>query len=125
LPNYLDSPFFEEHSLHLHVPAGATPKDGPSAGITMALSLMSLALNKKISDKLAMTGELTTSGYVLPIGGVKEKLIAAKQFNKKDIIFPNDNQSDYAELPDYLKKGINAHFVKRFEEVLELGLKIK
>lgn len=124
LPQFSKNQFFEKNTIHLHVPAGATPKDGPSAGITMALSLISLALNKKIPEKIAMTGELTTSGYVLPIGGVKEKLIAAKQFNKKIIIFPYDNRRDFEELDTKLKKGISAHFVKRFEDVLHITLKL-
>jgi ATP-dependent Lon protease len=111
--------FFSKSRIHLHVPAGATPKDGPSAGITMALSLFSLASGKKVPEDFAMTGELTLSGAVLPIGGVREKLVASKRAGKKRIIFPADNQKDFEELPDYLKKGLKIFFVRHFDEVLQ------
>lgn len=116
----IDKDFFFKHYIHLHVPAGATPKDGPSAGITMATALYSLAKNKPIKKYVAMTGELTITGKVLPIGGVKEKTIAAKRAKVKTIIFPLENEKDYLELPDYIRKGIKAHFVNYFDEVLEL-----
>lgn len=109
--------FFEQHSIHLHVPAGATPKDGPSAGITMATALCSLSLNTPIKRNLAMTGELTLSGRVLPIGGLKEKLLAAGREKLKIIIIPHDNQKEYEELPNHLKDGLEIHFVKHFKEV--------
>jgi len=112
--------FFETHRIHLHVPAGATPKDGPSAGITMATALYSLARGKPIKKGIAMTGELTITGKVLPIGGVKEKTIAAKRAGVKTIIYPFENKKDYDELPGYIKKGIKAHFVNYFDEVLEI-----
>jgi ATP-dependent Lon protease len=116
----LDNEFFENHFIHLHVPAGATPKDGPSAGITMATALYSLVTNKPIKKQIAMTGELTITGKVLPIGGVKEKTIAAKRANVKTIIYPFENKKDYDELPVHIKKGINARFVNYFEEVLNI-----
>ena len=116
----LDRAFFESNRIHLHVPAGATPKDGPSAGITMATALYSLAKNKPIKKRIAMTGELTITGKVLPIGGVKEKTIAAKRAGVKTIIFPFENKKDFDELPDYIKKGLNAKFVNYFDEVLEI-----
>lgn len=112
--------YFEKHLIHLHVPAGATPKDGPSAGITMATALHSLATKKPIKKKIAMTGELTITGKVLPIGGVKEKVIAARRANVKTIIFPLENQKDFDELPGYLKKGLSINFVNYFDEVLEI-----
>ncbi len=112
--------FFANHFIHLHVPAGATPKDGPSAGITMATSLYSLARNKPVKKNIAMTGELTVTGKVLPIGGVKEKTIAAKKAKVKTIIYPYENKKDFDELPEYIKKGIDAHFVNYFDEVLEI-----
>ncbi|MCL2155137.1 MAG: endopeptidase La [Leptospirales bacterium] len=112
--------FFENHFIHLHVPAGATPKDGPSAGITMATSLYSLAKNIPIKKNIAMTGELTVTGKVLPIGGVKEKTIAAKKAKVKTIIFPYENKKDFDELPEYIKKGLDAHFVNYFDEVLRI-----
>ncbi len=116
----IDPDFFENHFIHLHVPAGATPKDGPSAGITMATALYSLAKNKPIKKSVAMTGELTITGRVLPIGGVKEKTIAAKRAAVKTIIYPIENKKDFDELPPHIKKGIDAHFVTYFEEVLDI-----
>jgi len=117
--NYgIDKEFFNTNLVHLHVPAGATPKDGPSAGITMATALYSLAKNKPIKKFIAMTGELTITGKVLPIGGVKEKTIAAKKAKVKNIIFPYENKKDFEELPGYIKKGLTAHFVNYFDEVL-------
>jgi len=128
--SYLDSqcekythgiPFFEKKKVHIHVPEGATPKDGPSAGITMVTALLSLLLNKPVRQNLAMTGEITLTGKVLPIGGVKEKLIAARRSAVKVVIFPDDNQRDYEELPSYLKKGLKVHFVKHYDEVFKIA----
>jgi ATP-dependent Lon protease len=116
----IDENFFANHFIHLHVPAGATPKDGPSAGITMATSLYSLAKNLPVKKNVAMTGELTVTGKVLPIGGVKEKTIAAKKAKVKTIIFPVENKKDFDELPDYIKKGLDVHFVNYFDEVLDI-----
>ncbi|MDP4184260.1 MAG: endopeptidase La [Bacteroidota bacterium] len=113
--------FFKKHFVHLHVPAGATPKDGPSAGITMALALYSLATGVPIRPGLAMTGELTLTGKVLPIGGVREKTIAARRVGVFDLIFPKENKKDFEELPAYVRKGINARFVDYFEEVLKIA----
>lgn len=113
--------FFDEHLVHLHVPAGATPKDGPSAGITMSLALYSLATGKSVRDKLAMTGEITLTGKVLPIGGVKEKTIAARRVGIKELIFPIDNKKDFDELPDHIKKGLNVHYADYFEDVLKVA----
>lgn len=115
--------FFNQHYIHLHVPAGATPKDGPSAGITMALALYSLSINKPVQNNFAMTGELTLTGKVLPIGGVKEKTIAACRVGIFELIFPKENKNDFEELPDYIKKGITAHFVEYFKDVLIIAYK--
>ncbi len=115
-----DEDFFNSAMIHLHVPEGATPKDGPSAGITMATALLSLALNKKIRRNLAMTGEMTLTGKVLPIGGVKEKVIAAKRAGIPELILPFDNKRDFDEMPDYLQAQVTAHFVSQFEEVAAL-----
>lgn len=117
----IDKNFFKKHTIHLHVPAGATPKDGPSAGITMATSLMSLALNKRLRPKLAMTGELTLSGRVLPVGGIKEKIIAAKRGKIKELIIPFDNRPDYHELPDHIKKDLKVWFVQKWPEVAQIA----
>ncbi len=109
--------FFDEHFVHLHVPAGATPKDGPSAGVTMATALISMITGKPVKKGMAMTGELTLTGRVLPIGGVKEKVIAARRIGCTSLIFPEGNRKGFEELPDYLKQGVEVHFATRYEEV--------
>ena len=114
------SDYFDKTFIHLHVPEGATPKDGPSAGITMASALVSLARGKRLKKGLAMTGELTLTGRVLAVGGIREKLIAAKRSGVKQVILPMANKGDYEILPDYIKAGVNVHFVERFAEVVEL-----
>ncbi len=112
--------FFDKHFIHLHVPEGATPKDGPSAGITMALALYSLAHNRPLPRRIAMTGELSLTGKVWPIGGVREKVIAAKRGKVHELIFPKANQKDFEELPEYIRKGMSVHFVSYFDEVLDI-----
>lgn len=114
--------FFASHFVHLHVPAGATPKDGPSAGITMAAALYSLAINTPVKKRLAMTGELTLTGLVMPVGGIKEKMIAAKRAKVKEVVLPKQNEKDFADLPDHIKKGLTPHFVERFEDVVSLAI---
>jgi len=104
------SDFFDRHFVHLHVPAGATPKDGPSAGITMAASLISVISHQKVRKKLGMTGELTLTGRVLPVGGVKEKVIAARRIGLDTLIFPEANEKDISELPDYLRRTLTQPF---------------
>jgi ATP-dependent Lon protease len=111
--------YFEKNHIHLHIPAGATPKDGPSAGITMASALLSLVRGKKIKKGLAMTGELSLVGNVLPIGGLKEKTIAARRGGIKEIIIPQQNEKDLAEIPGHIKKGIKFHSVGKMDEVVE------
>ena len=118
----IDKDWFIKNHIHLHIPEGATPKDGPSAGITMATALISLIRNKTIINHLAMTGELSLTGQVLPIGGLKEKTIAARRNNCKQIIIPKQNVRDLDEIPDYIKNGIQFHPVSRFEEVLAIAL---
>jgi len=113
--------FFEKQEVHIHIPEGATPKDGPSAGITMVTALLSLLLKTSVAKDLGMTGELTLTGKVLPIGGLKEKLIAAKRSKLKTLIFPKDNKRDYDELPDYLKKGVTVHFVNTYDDVFKIA----
>lgn len=114
--------FFDRHFVHLHVPAGAIPKDGPSAGITMATALVSLIQKKPARQGLAMTGELTLTGRVLPIGGVREKVIAARRAGLACLIFPEGNRKDYEELPDYLRKGLSASFADHFDDVCRWAL---
>jgi ATP-dependent Lon protease len=118
----VEKEWFDKNHIHLHIPEGATPKDGPSAGITMAVALLSLMRNKVITQRLVMTGELSLTGQVLPIGGLKEKTIAARRNRAKHIIFPKQNERDLDEIPDNVKKGIEFHPVERFEEVLALAL---
>ncbi|MCL2186591.1 MAG: endopeptidase La [Treponema sp.] len=118
----INTEWFEKNHVHLHIPEGATPKDGPSAGITMATALLSLVRKKIITPKLVMTGELSLTGLVLPIGGLKEKTIAARRNKAKHIIFPKQNERDLDEIPEHVKKGIEFHAVERFEEVLALAL---
>lgn len=117
--------FFEKSEVHIHIPEGATPKDGPSAGITMTTALLSLLLDEPVKPDLAMTGELTLTGKVLPIGGLKEKLIAARRSGVKTLIFPDENQRDYDELPAYLKKGLKVHFVGYYNEVYHIAFEKK
>lgn len=109
-------------SLHMHVPAGATPKDGPSAGCTMITAMMSLAMNKPVKPNLAMTGEVTLTGRVLPIGGVKEKTIAARRSGVKTLIFPEGNKKDYDELSEDIREGLEVYFVSTYEEVYQHAL---
>ncbi len=118
----IDPEWFDKNHIHLHIPEGATPKDGPSAGITMATALISLLREKIITDKLVMTGELSLTGQVLPIGGLKEKTVAARRNKAKHIIFPKQNERDLDEIPDYVKKGIEFHPVTSYQEVLSLAL---
>lgn len=113
--------FFEKSQVHIHIPEGATPKDGPSAGITMVTSLLSLLRGEPVAQDLCMTGELTLTGRVLPIGGVKEKIVAAKRAGLKIVIFPSDNLRDIEELSADIKQGINIHFVEHYDEVFKIA----
>nr|XP_010938290.1 lon protease homolog, mitochondrial [Elaeis guineensis] len=116
-----DNPFFASSKFHLHVPAGATPKDGPSAGCTMITSMLSLAMKKHVQKELAMTGEVTLTGRILPVGGVKEKTIAAKRSEVKTIIFPSANRRDFDELSANVKEGLEVHFVDDYNQIFELA----
>ncbi len=118
----LDETIFKEYDLHIHVPEGAIPKDGPSAGITMATAMTSALTGKPIRSNVAMTGEITLRGRVLPIGGLKEKILAASRYGIDTVIIPADNESDLAEIPKQVLKGITVHPVKSMDEVLELVL---
>ncbi|PCJ59451.1 MAG: endopeptidase La [Planctomycetota bacterium] len=115
-----DAKYFDTRSVHLHVPAGGTPKDGPSAGITMASSLLSLCLNKAVSTKIGMTGELTLNGRVLPIGGIQEKVIAAKRVGITTLIFPIENKGSFEELKDYIKSGLHVYFTSHYDQVINV-----
>lgn len=113
--------FFEKSQVHIHIPEGATPKDGPSAGITMVTALLSLILDAPVLDNLGMTGELTLTGRVLGVGGIREKLIAARRSGLTVLIFPKDNLRDYEELPEFLKKDLAVHFVDHYDEVFKIA----
>ena len=113
--------FLEKHSIHIHVPEGATPKDGPSAGITITTALLSLAFNQPVIRDMAMTGEISLTGKVLPIGGLKEKIVAAKREGVRTVILPKDNVHDWEELNEILKENMTAHFVEEYEQVHKLA----
>ena len=114
--------FFGKHNFHIHVPEGATPKDGPSAGITMITSLVSSILQRKVKNRIAMTGEITLRGKVLPVGGIKEKILAAKRANIKEIILSQKNQADIGEIPERYLKGLKFHYVTSIDEVLATAI---
>ncbi|MGZ3808980.1 MAG: S16 family serine protease, partial [Bacteriovorax sp.] len=113
---------FEKNEIHIHLPAGATPKDGPSAGITLATTIVSLLTNTPISRDVAMTGEITLTGKVLPIGGLKEKALAAMRMNISTIIIPWKNKKDLEEIPDEYRAKLTFIPVKTIDEVLEVAL---
>ena len=118
----IDHRLFQQYDLHIHVPAGAVPKDGPSAGITMLTSLASIFTQRKVKDKLAMTGEITLRGKVLPVGGIKEKILAAKRSGIKEIILSEKNKRDILEIEKTYIKGLTFHYVTTVEEVLKIAL---
>jgi ATP-dependent Lon protease len=118
----LSSEMIGKYNVHIHVPEGATPKDGPSAGIAMLTSLVSLYTQKRVKKNLAMTGEITLRGKVLPVGGIKEKILAAKRANIKEIIMCHENKQDIDEIkPEYLE-GLTFHYVREMSEVLQFAL---
>lgn len=115
-----DNSFLQKSYLHLHVPEGAVPKDGPSAGCTMVTALISLALGKPIRQNVAMTGEISLTGKILPVGGIKEKLIAAKRVGVNCIILPAENKKDYSDLPKFITEGLEVHFVENYSDVYRI-----
>jgi len=114
----IEPPFFERRDIHVHVPEGATPKDGPSAGIGMATAIVSMLTGIPVRRDIAMTGEVTLRGRVLPIGGLKEKLLAALRGGVKKVLIPEDNAKDLVDLPDSVKNGMEIVPVSRMEEVI-------
>ena len=115
-----DPQFFDNAFVHLHVPEGSTPKDGPSAGITRATALLSLARRQRMSRPIAMTGELTLTGRVLGVGGIREKIVAARRAGLSEIILPEAVRGEFDELPEYVTKGAEIHFVSRYDEIATL-----
>jgi ATP-dependent Lon protease len=118
----IDPSLFTKYNIHIHVPEGATPKDGPSAGITMLTSLVSLFTQKKVKKSIAMTGEITLRGKVLPVGGIKEKILAAKRAKIKELVLCIDNEKDILEIkPEYLK-GLTFHYVTEMIDVIKIAV---
>ncbi|XP_040565810.1 lon protease homolog, mitochondrial [Lepeophtheirus salmonis] len=116
-----ENKFLLENHVHLHVPEGATPKDGPSAGCTITTAILSLAMNKPVAENLAMTGEISLRGKILPVGGIKEKVIAAKRSGVTSVLLPGDNRKDFEDLPEVVKDGINVHFVNIYDDVFKIA----
>jgi ATP-dependent Lon protease len=122
----IEDNFFRGSDIHIHVPSGAIPKDGPSAGITMVTALVSLLTGRPIRSRLAMTGEITLTGKVLPVGGLKKKVLAAHRLGIREVILPKDNrQSIEQNLPAEVAKNLQLHFVSSLAEVIELALDLK
>lgn len=111
--------FFQNHDIHVHLPEGAVPKDGPSAGITMATAILSAVSGIKIDRKIAMTGEISLRGNVMPVGGLKEKILAAKTIGVETVLLPEENRTNVEEIDAEIKSGIELVFVKHMDEVLE------
>ena len=118
----IDYRIFDHWNIHIHVPEGATPKDGPSAGITIATSIASALTQRKVRKNTAMTGEITLRGKVLPVGGIKEKILAAKRAGITDIVMCRDNKKDIDEIPDIYLKGVNFHYVENVQDVWDFAL---
>jgi ATP-dependent Lon protease len=118
----IDPKLLAESDIHIHVPAGAIPKDGPSAGVAMFTALASLMLNRPVKHDLAMTGEITLRGLVLPIGGLKEKTLAAKRAGIKQVIVPKRNEKDLPDIPQEVRDTLKFHFVENIDQVLALAL---
>ncbi len=119
----LDLIDFEKHDLHVHVPAGATPKDGPSAGVTLTVALASLLTRRRVRSDLAMTGEISLRGRVLPVGGIKEKVLAANRAGLRQVVLPDENRKDWGEVPEEVRSRMKAHFVRRVDQVFPLVLR--
>ena len=118
----IEAGIFEKYNVHIHVPEGATPKDGPSAGITMLTSLVSLFTQRKVKKSIAMTGEITLRGKVLPVGGIKEKILAAKRARIKELILCKENERDIKEIKDEYLKGLTFHYVNEMSEVIDIAI---
>ncbi len=118
----IEEDYFSNHDIHIHVPAGSIPKDGPSAGLTIFCSLVSLLMGRPVRNDIAMTGEITLRGLILPVGGIKEKVLAAKRAGIKTIILPEKNEKDLSEVPERVRKGLTFKCIKRMDEVIEWSL---
>ena len=118
----IDPKFYEKYDLHVHVPSGSVPKDGPSAGVTLFTALVSLLSGKEVKDEVAMTGEITLRGTVLPVGGIKEKVLAAHRAGIRTILLPKKNAVDLAEIPEKVKKELTFHYLKKMSDVLPIAI---
>ena len=118
----IDEEFFNKADIHLHIPAGATPKDGPSAGVTMATALMRLLTGRPVRKDVAMTGEITLRGQVLPVGGIKEKVLAANRYGLTTVILPKRNEFDLDEVPENVRANMKFIFAERVDEVVQVAL---
>jgi len=116
----VEDDWFMKHFVHLHVPEGATPKDGPSAGVTLTTALLSLAMDEPIRESIAMTGEITLTGEVLPVGGIREKLIAAKRLGIDEVLLPEANRQDAEELPEHITEGVDIYYAENYDDVFEV-----
>src|SRR6185295_14199203 len=113
---------YDKYDIHIHVPAGATPKDGPSAGATIVVALASLLTRRLVASDLAMTGEISLRGRVLPVGGIKEKVLAAARSGLKRVLLPEQNKNDWLEVPEEVRQKMKAHFIHHISELLPLAL---
>jgi ATP-dependent Lon protease len=118
----IEEDYFDLHDIHIHVPAGAIPKDGPSAGVTMLTALVSLLTRKTIRKNLAMTGEITLRGQVLPVGGIKEKVLAAHRAGIKTILLPKWNEKDLVDIPEKVRKDVSFHFLEKMMDVVKIAI---
>jgi ATP-dependent Lon protease len=121
----IDDDFYEKYDLHIHIPEGAIPKDGPSAGVTMSVALVSLMTEKPVKPDVAMTGEITLRGKILPIGGVKEKVMASKRAGIKKILLPEKNKANLEEISDRVKKGMQFVFIDTIDDAIAAALESK
>ena len=117
----IDYRIFDQWNIHIHVPEGATPKDGPSAGITIATSIASALTQRKVRKNIAMTGEITLRGKVLPVGGIKEKILAAKRAGITDIVMCRENRKDIEDIPEKYRKGVQFHYVENVQQVWDIA----
>ena len=121
----IDLTDYGKYDLHIHVPAGATPKDGPSAGVTVVAALASLLTRRPVRSDVAMTGEISLRGRVMRVGGIKEKVLAAARFGLKQVILPDQNEPDWTEVPEEVRKKLKVHFIRHISQLLPLTLRGK
>ena len=124
-PLRIDLTDYANYDLHIHVPAGATPKDGPSAGVTLVAALASLLTRRRVRSNVAMTGEISLRGRVMRVGGIKEKVLAAARFGIKQVILPEQNRADWSEVPEEVRRKLTVHFIRHISELLPLALREK